>query len=254
VADGRFLGVTFSEAGTPVTFLHSTSREGGEALDLLVPEGRSVTATIPAEGGRLVARQGGTTIALRFPPGPGDDGRRGPGAGGVTLVGLRPEELRFASAGAAAGTMRGNAASGRSAVPPGCVLPPLAVPEVTTPATIDEAKALAALGQAVDACRAANCADAERLGREWLPLATARLLPAFCLLLAQARLEQGDAAQARTFCERGLASAPDDPALHCVLGVALLALGDAPGSRREWERAAKAAGPAGESARQNLAR
>jgi predicted Zn-dependent protease len=123
-----------------------------------------------------------------------------------------------------------------------------------TPANIDEAKAAAALGQTVEACRAGNPAEAERLGREWIGLATPRLLPAFCLVLAQARLQQGDAAEARGFCERGLAVAPEDPGLRCTLGIALLALGDRPGARREWEHAARAAGPAGDAARANLTR
>jgi hypothetical protein len=254
VAGGRFVGVSFTEAGQQVAFLHSTDRAGGETLDLLVPEGRSVTATVPAEGGRVLTGQGGTTLRLRFPPGPGNDGRKGPGAGGVTLVGLRPEELRFTFAGAAAEAVRVGADSAASALPPGCVLPPLVAPEIATPANIDEAKAAAALGQAVDACRAGNPADAERLGREWIGLATQRLLPAYCLLLGQARLQQGDAAEARAFCERGLAVAPDDPGLRCALGTALLALGDRAAARREWERAAATDTPAGAAALVNLAR
>jgi hypothetical protein len=254
VADGRFVGVSYTDAGQPVTFLHSTSREGAETLELLVPQGRRVTATIPAEGGRRVEGQGGATLGLRFPPGPGDDGRRGPGAGGVTLVGLLPDELRFACAGAAPEPARVGASSGASALPQGILLPPLALPEITTPATIDEAKAAAALAQAVDAYRDGNHADAERLGREWIGLATNRLLAAFCHLLGQARLQQGDAAEARTFLQRGLAIAPDDPGLHSALGTALLALGDPAGARRQWEVAAKAVGPAAEAARQNLAR
>ncbi len=254
VADGRFSGVSFTEAGQPVTFLHSTSRTGSETLDLHVPAGKSVLATVPAEGGRVVEGQGGSTLSLRFPPGPGDDGRRGAGAGGVTLVGLAPEELRFSFAGAAAEAVRVAAGAGRSALPPGCVLPPLLAPEIATPANIDEAKAAAALAQAVDACRAGNPADAERLGREWIGLATSRLLPAYCLLLGQARLLQGDAEEARAFCQRGLAVAADDAGLRCSLGAALLALADAVGARREWERAAAGASPAATAAQANLAR
>jgi hypothetical protein len=253
VAGGRFSGVSLMEAGRPVAFLHSTGRAGGETLDLLVPEGKSVTATLPAEGGRVAVGQGGTTLSLRFPPGPAGDGRKGPGAGGVTLVGLRPEELRFSFVGAAAEPARVGVNSVVSAVPEGCVLPPLVAPDLATPANIDEAKAAAALAQAVEACRAGNPADAERLGREWIALATPRLLPAYCLLLAQARLQQGDAPEARSFCERGLAVAPDDPALRGVLGTVFLALGDRGGARREWERAAATEGPAGAAARANLA-
>ena len=255
VAGGRFSGVTYTEAGQPVAFLHSTSRAGGETLELQVPAGRRVSVTVPAEGGRVLEGQGGATLSLRFPPGPGSDGRKGAGAGGVTVVGLAPDELRFSFAGAVAETVRLAAGSGRSALPPGCVLPPLLAPEIATPANIDEAKAAAALAQAVDACRAGNPADGERLGREWIGLATSRLLPVYCLLLAQARLLQGDADEARAFCQRGLAVAPEDSSLQCTLGAALLALDDRAGARREWERAATATGtPAATAAQANLAR
>ena len=252
VADGRFLGVSFTEKGQPVAFLHSTSREGGETLDLLVPDGKRVRAAIPALGADPVDAAGGTRLALRFPPGPGSDGRKGAGADGVTLVGLRPEELRFAFAGAAVPARVGAAASGRSAVPAGCVLPPAVAPEIAAPANIDEAKAAAALGKAVDSFREGNLPDAERLGREWIGLATRRLLPAFCLLMGHVRLGLGDAGEARGFYQRGLAAAPEDAGLHCALGVALLALGDRDGARRAWERARGDAGPAGEAARRNL--
>ncbi len=254
VGHGRFLGVAFIEYGRPTVVLHSTSRVGNESLTLRVPAGKTVSAIIPADGDKKVEVTGEATIMLRFPPGPGDDLRKGAGKGAVTIVGLKPEELSFVGLESDQVEVSKDAGvTQSSAVPEGVSLPPVIAPVRNQSSQfIDEVKSSAMLEQAIGMYNCNELSEAQRIAEEWIVNASADQLRVYNLLLGNVRIRRGDAEGARHYYSRGLLYLSYDPALRCGLGVALMALGDRDGARREFQAAATVKGPVSEIARRNL--
>lgn len=140
-----------------------------------------------------------------------------------------------------------------SAVPEGVSLPPVIAPVRNQSSQfIDEVKSSAMLEQAIGMYNCNELSEAQRIAEEWIVNASADQLRVYNLLLGNVRIRRGDAEGARHYYSRGLLYLSYDPALRCGLGVALMALGDRDGARREFQAAATVKGPVSEIARRNL--
>ncbi len=252
IGRGKFKGVAFTEKGKPTLVIPSTSREGGETLEITVPDGKSIEVYSLSDPKAVQRGTAGSTIKITLPAGPGADTSKGPGLGAAVIVGLKPEELRLTGLSLDAPASSNIADMTLSAVPEGCELPAIILPPRRSYSVIDSEKAAAALSTALYHYNKKNNNEAQRVAEEWVIGAPNDLLPSFNLLLGNIYMLTGDSAKAKEFYRTGLKHAPKDAALHCGLGVALLADGDKISAKSELEQAASSQSPVAETAKKNL--
>ncbi len=247
--NGALKGISFWKGNLPAVVMHTTSRAGGETVQLWSRSGKAFRFKKP-QSTEWTDVKCGEKAEFIFPPGPGDDLRRGAGLGMVRVEGANADDLGWHFLKST--PQSSGLAAKATELPRGIILPEVEIPDSFAAANIDEERASATLQEAVKAFKAGNQEEAARLLEEGKVLASKPMLVFYDLLQGRILLQEGKAVEAENILRKAQELAPEDKTIVHALGLSLCAQGKSEEGLPLLDLASKVPGKVGNAARQNL--